>query len=62
MKINGEKIAWAIIELIMIIAIVFTGPPEISNVYGRLIYFIIIIIIGGFVMWRFIENMKEGFK
>lgn len=61
-KINGEKLAWAIIFIILIITVVFFPGPEFDNAWVSIGFSIVSIGVGAFAVYRFIENMKEAFE
>ncbi len=66
MKINGNRLAWAMIHFSFFLTFVFVdlgleiSPTDpFTEVFGKLIFY------GGlwfFFGWRFIKNMEEAFK
>ena len=56
MEIDGKYLGWAIIHLVMFVYLIFTdlGITKLSEA-------ILLILLTGFFMWRFVENMKKSF-
>lgn len=62
MKINGKKLAWAIIHFTIFICFFFSDINMKISTVEELLIIIFNITIMWFFAWRFIENMGESFK
>ena len=61
MEIKGEKLAWAIIQLLCLITIVFGKYPKTGNIKFDLGFAILFIIIGVVFGIKFFKNIEDTF-